>query len=166
MGDVDLELSTLLGRFGVAIAVGMLIGMERETSAQHPADATNEEERERLVEELVEETLGVGPLAPLMADPAVTDVLVNSPDAVYVERFGRLESTDVRFRDSAHLLRVVERIAARVGRRIDAASPMADLRLPDGSRVNATIPPATPDGPTLSIRRFGRRRLRAGGSSW
>ena len=126
-----------------------------------PALALNEEERERLVEELVEETLGVGPLAPLMADPAVTDVLVNSPDAVYVERLGRLEPTDVRFRDSAHLLRVVERIAARVGRRIDAASPMADLRLPDGSRVNATIPPATPDGPTLSIRRFGRRRLRA-----
>ncbi len=123
--------------------------------------ALNEDERQRLVEELVEETIGVGPLAPLMADPAVTDVLVNSPDAVYVERFGRLERTEVRFRDSAHLLRVVERIAARVGRRIDAASPMADLRLPDGSRVNATLPPATPDGPTLSIRRFGRRRLRA-----
>ncbi len=129
---------------------------------EEEALALNEEERERLVEELVEETLGVGPLAPLMADPAVTDVLVNSPDEVYVERFGRLEPTEVRFRDSAHLLRVVERIAARVGRRIDAASPMADLRLPDGSRVNATIPPATPDGPTLSIRRFGRRRLRAG----
>jgi pilus assembly protein CpaF len=123
--------------------------------------ALNEAERDRLVEELVEETLGVGPLAPLLADPAVTDVLVNGPDAVYVERFGRLESTPVRFRDSAHLLHVMERIAARVGRRIDAASPMADLRLPDGSRVNATVPPASPDGPTLSIRRFGRRRLRA-----
>ncbi len=123
--------------------------------------ALNETERERLVEELVEETIGVGPLAPLMADPAVTDILVNGPSTVYVERFGRLETTEVHFRDTAHLLRVVERIAARVGRRIDAASPMADLRLPDGSRVNATIPPATPDGPTLSIRRFGRRRLRA-----
>ena len=123
--------------------------------------ALNEAERADLVEVLAEETLGVGPLAPLMADPAVTDILVNAPDAVYTERFGRLERTDVCFRDQAHLLRVIERIAARVGRRIDAGSPMADLRLPDGSRVNATIPPATPDGPTLSIRRFGRRRLRA-----
>ncbi|MCH2188134.1 Flp pilus assembly complex ATPase component TadA, partial [Myxococcota bacterium] len=123
--------------------------------------AFNEVERADLVHELVEETLGVGPLAPLMADPAVTDILVNGPEAVYTERFGRLEATRVCFRDQAHLLRVIERIAARVGRRIDAASPMADLRLPDGSRVNATIPPATPDGPTLSIRRFGRRRLRA-----
>ncbi|MDG2048566.1 MAG: CpaF family protein [Myxococcota bacterium] len=123
--------------------------------------AFNEIERADLVHELVEETLGVGPLAPLMADPAVTDILVNGPEAVYTERFGRLEATRVCFRDQAHVLRVIERIAARVGRRIDAASPMADLRLPDGSRVNATIPPATPDGPTLSIRRFGRRRLRA-----
>jgi pilus assembly protein CpaF len=79
---------------------------------------------------------------------------------VYVERFGRIERTDVRFRDADHIVRVIERIAARVGRRIDTASPMADLRLPDGSRVNATLPPATIDGPTISIRRFGRRRLR------
>ena len=121
----------------------------------------NDLERQRLLEELVEETLGLGPLAPLMADPAVTDVLVNGPGSVYIERFGRLEATDVRFRDSEHLMRVIERIAARVGRRIDAASPMADLRLGDGSRVNATIPPVAPDAPTLSIRRFGRRRLRA-----
>ena len=102
----------------------------------------------------------MGPLAPLMADPAVTDILVNAPDQVYVERFGRLERTDVRFRDAEHIVRVIERIAARVGRRIDTASPMADLRLPDGSRVNATLPPVTIDGPTLSIRRFGRQRLR------
>ena len=122
----------------------------------------NEVERERLLSELVDETLGLGPLAPLMADPAVTDVLVNAPDVVFVERFGRLESSSVRFHDDDHLLRVIERIASRVGRRIDAASPMADLRLPDGSRVNATIPPASPDGPTLSIRRFGRRRLTIG----
>jgi pilus assembly protein CpaF len=122
----------------------------------------NEEERERLLGELVDETLGLGPLAPLMADPAVTDVLVNAPDMVFVERFGRLEPSSVRFHDDDHLLRVIERIASRVGRRIDAASPMADLRLPDGSRVNATIPPASPDGPTLSIRRFGRRRLTTG----
>jgi pilus assembly protein CpaF len=90
----------------------------------------------------------------------VTDVLVNARDQVYVERFGRLELTDVQFRDAEHIMRIVERIAARLGRRIDVASPMVDLRLPDGSRVNATIPPASPDGPTISIRRFGRRRLR------
>jgi pilus assembly protein CpaF len=120
----------------------------------------NEAERVRLAEELTDETIGMGPLAPLLADPAVSDILVNAPDQVYVERFGRLERTDVRFRDAEHIVRVIERIAARVGRRIDTASPMADLRLPDGSRVNATLPPATIDGPTISIRRFGRRRLR------
>ena len=122
--------------------------------------ALNEAERIRLAEELTDETIGMGPLAPLLADPAVSDILVNAPDQVYVERFGRLERTDVRFRDADHIVRVIERIAARVGRRIDTASPMADLRLPDGSRVNATLPPVTLDSPTISIRRFGRRRLR------
>ena len=95
-----------------------------------------------------------------MADPSVTDILVNRPDQVYVERFGKLTPTDVRFRNDEHLVRIIQRIAARVGRRIDEASPMVDARLPDGSRVNATIPPVTLDGPTLSIRRFGRQRLR------
>ena len=120
----------------------------------------NEIERVRLAEELTDETIGLGPLAPLLADPAVSDILVNGPEQVYVERFGRLERTDIRFRDADHIVRVIERIAARVGRRIDTSSPMADLRLPDGSRVNATLPPVTIDGPTISIRRFGRRRLR------
>ncbi len=120
----------------------------------------NETEREKLADELTDETLGVGPLAPLMADPAVTDILVNGPTNIYVERFGRLEPADVRFRDDEHVVRVIERIAARVGRRIDVSSPMVDVRLPDGSRVNATIPPVSLDGPTLSIRRFGRSRLR------
>ena len=122
--------------------------------------ALNDAERERLSDELLEETLGVGPLARLMADPAVTDILVNSPNRVYVERFGQLERTDVRFTDDEHVRRVIERIAARVGRRIDMNSPMVDMRLPDGSRVNATIPPISLDGPTISIRRFGRQRLR------
>ncbi|MBK7931725.1 MAG: CpaF family protein [Bryobacterales bacterium] len=120
----------------------------------------NEEERNRLAEDLVEETMGLGPLAPLLADPAITDILVNGPNQVYVERFGRIERMAVRFRDHEHIVRVIERIAAQVGRRIDTTSPMADLRLPDGSRVNATLPPVTVDGPTISIRRFGRRRLR------
>ena len=120
----------------------------------------NDHERKCLADDLTEETLGVGPLAPLMADPSVTDILVNRFDQVYVERFGRLSPTDVRFRNDEHLVRIIQRIAARVGRRIDEASPMVDARLPDGSRVNATIPPVTLDGPTLSIRRFGRQRLR------
>jgi len=120
----------------------------------------NEAERARLAEDLIEETIGLGPLAPLMADPAITDILVNGPEMIFVERFGRIEETDVRFRDVDHVLRVIERIAGRMGRRIDQASPMVDLRLSDGSRVNATIPPISIDYPTLSIRRFGRRRLR------
>lgn len=121
----------------------------------------NDGERKQLVDDLIEETIGVGPLAPLLADPAVSDVLVNGPHQVYVERYGKLEATDVRFRDEEHLVRIIGRIAARVGRRIDESSPMVDARLPDGSRVNATLPPVTIDGPTLSIRRFGRRRLRS-----
>ncbi len=124
--------------------------------------AINAVERERLADELVEEALGIGPLAPLMSDPAVTDILVNGHDHVYIERFGRLERTSVRFRDDDHVQRIIERLAMRVGRRIDQSSPMVDLRLPDGSRVNATLPPVSIDGPTLSIRRFGKARLRGG----
>jgi pilus assembly protein CpaF len=120
----------------------------------------NASERDQLADELTQETLGLGPLAPLMSDPAVTDILVNRHDQVFIERFGRLHKTDVKFRDSEHVARVIERIAARVGRRIDQASPMVDVRLPDGSRVNATLPPVSLDGPTISIRRFGRQRLR------
>jgi pilus assembly protein CpaF len=122
----------------------------------------NDAERARLADDLADEALGLGPLAPLLADPAVTDVLVVGPVRIWVERFGVLERVEgVRFRDESHVRRVVERLAARVGRRIDAASPMVDLRLPDGSRVNATVPPVSPDGATISIRRFGRRRLRS-----
>ncbi len=123
--------------------------------------ALNDRERARLADDLRDETLGVGPLAPLMADPAVTDILVVGPRKVYVERFGRLEQTDTRFQDDDHVHRVIERIAAWIGRRIDVSQPMLDARLPDGSRVNATIPPVSIDGPTISIRRFGRRRLRS-----
>lgn len=121
----------------------------------------NEGERRRLAHELTEEATGLGPLGPLLSDPAITDILVNGPDQVYVERFGRLEEVDVRFADDAHLRRMIERLAMAVGRRIDQSSPMVDLRLADGSRVNATIPPVSIDGPTLSIRRFGRNRLRS-----
>ena len=104
-----------------------------------------------------------GPRAagPLLADPAITDILVNGHDQVFVERFGRLEEADVRFADDDHLRRMIERLALTVGRRIDQSSPMVDMRLADGSRVNATIPPVSIDGPALSIRRFGRNRLRS-----
>ena len=119
----------------------------------------NESERSRIASDLLEETLGTGPLAPLMADPAVTDILVNRFDEVFVERFGVLQQTEIRFQDDEHLIRIISRIASRVGRRIDTSTPMVDARLPDGSRVNATLPPITIDGPTLSIRRFGRKRL-------
>lgn len=120
----------------------------------------NDNERKRLADDLMEETLGVGPLAPLLSDPSVTDILVNGPSTVYVERYGRLEKTGVQFRDVDHLVRIIQRIAASIGRRIDESSPMVDARLADGSRVNATLPPVTLDGPTLSIRRFGSQRLR------
>jgi len=120
----------------------------------------NDDERQSLSADLLEESLGVGPLASLLSDPAVTDILVNRPDQVYIERFGRLERTSVRFRDVEHLERIIQRIVNRIGRHIDESTPMVDARLPDGSRVNATLPPASVDSPTLSIRRFGVRRLR------
>jgi pilus assembly protein CpaF len=117
-------------------------------------------DRERLIEELRYELFGLGPLEPLLADPTISDILVNSPRQVYVERAGRLELTDVTFNDNEHVIRVIERIVSLVGRRIDEASPMVDARLKDGSRVNAVIPPVMLDGPSLSIRRFGAQPLR------
>lgn len=120
----------------------------------------NEAERKQLGDDLLEETLGIGPLAPLLSDPAISDILVNRFDQVYIERFGKLEKTGISFRDNDHLVRIIQRIAGSVGRRVDESSPMVDARLPDGSRVHATLPPVTLDGPTLSIRRFGRNRLR------
>jgi pilus assembly protein CpaF len=117
-------------------------------------------ERERLVGEVRHELFGLGPLEPLLADPDVCDILVNSPKKVYIERGGKLELTNVEFKDDEHLMRVIERIVSTVGRRIDEASPMVDARLTDGSRVNAIIPPLSLDGPVLSIRRFGSDPLR------
>jgi pilus assembly protein CpaF len=117
----------------------------------------NEVERERLIDELMNEAFGLGPLEEFMKDPTVSDILVNGPSTVYVERRGRLELTSVVFADNAHLIQIIQRIAARIGRRIDEMSPMVDARLPDGSRVNAIIPPLALDGPVLSIRRFGVR---------
>src|ERR1700749_2269623 len=117
-------------------------------------------ERERLVEEVRHELFGLGPLEPLLADPTVCDILVNSPHSIYVERRGRLERSEVTFKDNEHLMRVIERIVSSVGRRIDESSPMVDARLKDGSRVNAIIPPLSLDGPVMSIRRFGADPLK------
>ena len=116
-------------------------------------------DRDRVVMEVQHEVFGLGPLEILMKDPEVSDILVNTPHYVYVERYGKLEKTDVRFRDEAHLMQIIERIVTRVGRRVDESSPMVDARLADGSRVNAIIPPLALDGPILSIRRFGTEPL-------
>src|SRR5882724_2472353 len=115
----------------------------------------NLQERERLVQEVLDEVFGLGPLEPLLADPSVSDILVNTYKRVYVERKGMLEPTSVQFRDDAHLMSIIDRIVAAIGRRIDASSPMVDARLADGSRVNVIIPPLAVDGPHISIRRFG-----------
>ncbi|HOT98220.1 MAG TPA: CpaF family protein [bacterium] len=115
--------------------------------------------RERLTEEILNETFGLGPLEPLLHDPTISDILVNTSSQVYVERFGKLEVTNTRFKDDVHLLNIIERIVSKVGRRVDESSPMVDARLPDGSRVNAIIPPLAIDGPILSIRKFGLHRL-------
>jgi pilus assembly protein CpaF len=116
-------------------------------------------ERERLVNEVLDETFGLGPLEPLMKDPMITDILINGPKMVFIERHGRLERSNVVFNDDRHLLQIVQRIVGRVGRRVDETSPMVDARLPDGSRVNAIIPPLALDGSLVSIRRFGARPL-------
>jgi pilus assembly protein CpaF len=115
-------------------------------------------DRARLVEEIKNELLGLGPLEPLLWDDDISDILVNGPNQVYVERQGKLYLTEVRFNDEQHLMLIIDRIVSQVGRRVDEASPMVDARLADGSRINAIIPPLALDGPTLSIRRFGKKR--------
>jgi pilus assembly protein CpaF len=134
------------------ILEGLVVGESTPMSMQ---------ERERLAKEVLDEVFGLGPLEPLLADPTVSDILVNSYKSVYVERKGKLEQTSIRFRDDAHLMTIIDRIVSAVGRRVDESSPMVDARLADGSRVNAIIPPLAIDGPCLSIRRFGHNRLAA-----
>ena len=119
----------------------------------------NQSERHNLVLDIQHEMLGFGPLEPLLSDPTVSDILVNTCSRVYVERRGKLELTEVTFHDNAHLMKIIEKIVSRVGRRVDESSPMVDARLPDGSRVNAIIPPLAVDGPILSIRRFSVQPL-------
>ena len=116
-------------------------------------------ERERLSREILDEIFGLGPLERLLEDASISDILVNRFDRIYIERLGKLERTHLSFRDDQHLIQIIDRIVSRVGRRVDESSPMVDARLPDGSRVNAIIPPLAVDGPCLSIRRFGRETL-------
>ena len=123
------------------------------------SDLLNLSERERLVSEVIDETFGLGPLEPLMRDPTISDILVNGPKVVYVERKGRLEPVNIAFNDDRHLVQIIQRIVGRIGRRVDETCPMVDARLADGSRVNAIIPPLALDGALLSIRRFGARPL-------
>src|SRR5439155_18388450 len=136
----------------------LIVGMVERESATMPLSLF---EREALISDVINELFGLGPLEALLRDPSVSDILVNRHDLVYVEREGRLEETDVVFKDDRHLLQIIERIVSVVGRRIDESSPMVDARLADGSRVNAIIPPLAIDGPSLSIRRFPHDRLDA-----
>jgi pilus assembly protein CpaF len=118
--------------------------------------ALNRQEYERLLEELLDEVLGLGPIEPLLADPTIADILVNTHKQVFVEREGRLERTQIQFRDDKHLIRIIQKIVSGVGRRVDESQPWVDARLPDGSRVNALLPPCAVDGPLLSIRKFSK----------
>src|SRR5436190_8856554 len=139
-GEIRALVSTLIGETGIPLSVG---------------------ERDAILGDVLDEVFGFGPLEPLLRDKTVSDILVNTYKQVYVERRGKLEAVPAAFQDDQHLLRVIDRIVSGVGRRIDDSSPMVDARLPDGSRVNAIIPPLAVDGPLLSIRRFPAERLKA-----
>jgi len=130
-----------------------------EQILQEDKVALNQRERGQMVQDILHEISGLGPLEPLLKDPTINDILVNTHKQVYVERYGKLERTAVRFRDEAHLRRIIERIVARMGRRVDESSPMVDARLADGSRVNAIIPPCAIDGACMSIRKFSKDPL-------
>ncbi|MCS6852825.1 MAG: CpaF family protein [Gemmataceae bacterium] len=153
-----LDLSKVSDLAGDTLRREIRLVVERLCDTENPL--LNRMERERLIDEVLDETFGFGPLEMLLKDPTISDILVNGPYTVYVERRGKLEKTDVKFRDNDHLLQIIDRIVSKVGRRVDETSPMVDARLPDGSRVNAIIPPLALDGPAMSIRRFGTNPLK------
>src|SRR5436190_3592755 len=153
-----LDLSRVSDLQGDTLRREIRLVVERLCDTENPL--LNRMERERLIDEVLDETFGFGPLEMLLKDPTISDILVNGPFKVYVERRGKLEKADVKFRDSDHLLQIIDRIVSKVGRRVDETSPMVDARLPDGSRVNAIIQPLALDGPTMSIRRFGANPLK------
>ena len=156
----------LLDRINLEVLAGVDDGSMRGEVREELLALVHEEpnlltgaDKQRIAEEVLDEVFGLGPLQALLQDPAISDILVNGPKQVYVERKGLLEPTTVRFRDDGHLLRIIDRIVSHVGRRVDESNPMVDARLKDGSRVNAIIPPLAVDGPLLSIRRFGNDKL-------
>jgi pilus assembly protein CpaF len=153
-----LDLSRVSDLEGETLRREIRLVVERLCDTENPL--LNRMERERLIDEVLDETFGFGPLEVLLKDPTISDILVNGPHNVFVERRGKLEKTEVKFRDNDHLLQIIDRIVSKVGRRVDETSPMVDARLPDGSRVNAIIPPLALDGPTMSIRRFGSNPLK------
>jgi pilus assembly protein CpaF len=153
-----LDLSRVSDLAGDTLRREIRLVVERLCDTENPL--LNRMERERLIDEVLDETFGFGPLEMLLKDPTVSDILINGPHKIYVERRGKLEKTDVKFRDNDHLMQIIDRIVSKVGRRVDETSPMVDARLPDGSRVNAIIPPLALDGPSMSIRRFGANPLK------
>jgi pilus assembly protein CpaF len=149
---VDLSVLETLDKETLRRQISNLVSkILREESSLMPLNSL---ERELFIKEIQDEVMGLGPLEPFLQDPTVSDILVNTYKKIYVERFGKLESTEARFKDNSHLMKIIDKIVSSVGRRIDESSPMVDARLQDGSRINAIIPPLAVDGPLLSIRRF------------
>ena len=155
IGVLNLEKVSSLPKDRVRTEIGRVV--ERLLEDERVPMTTAEQNK--IIEEVLDEVLGLGPLEPLLKESSISDILVNGYNKVYIERNGKLALTSVRFKDNAHLLHIIEKIVSSVGRRIDESSPLVDARLPDGSRVNAIIPPLAVDGPSLSIRRFGRKVL-------
>src|SRR5579883_1116140 len=153
-----LDLSRVSDLEGDTLRREIRLVVERLCDTENPL--LNRMERERLIDEVLDETFGFGPLEVLLKDPTISDILINGPHKIYVERRGKMEKSDVKFRDNDHLLQIIDRIVSKIGRRVDETSPMVDARLPDGSRVNAIIPPLALDGPSVSIRRFGANPLK------
>src|SRR5271163_1525398 len=152
-----LDLSRVSDLEGDTLRREIRLVVERLCDTENPL--LNRMERERLIDEVLDETFGFGPLEMLLKDPTISDILINGPHKIYVERRGKLEKTDVKFRDNDHLMQIIDRIVSKVGRRVDETSPMVDARLPDGSRVNAVISPLALDGAVVTIRMFGSRPL-------
>jgi len=155
IGAMDISSIAMMGEEELRLEVRRQV----ESVCRSRADLLSLSERERLVNEVLDETFGLGPLEPLMRDPEVSDILINGPKTIYIERRGRLSKTSAAFHDQNHVLRVIQRIVAKTGRRVDETCPMVDARLPDGSRLNAIIHPLALEGPLVSIRRFGARPL-------
>ena len=157
ISKLDLE---KLSRVNSSQARAAVSGIVKEIIADQRVPL-NFDEQEKIQADLLDEVFGLGPLEPLLRDPKISDIMVNNKDMVFIEKGGLLQKTNTTFRDDRHLLQIIDRIVSRVGRRVDESSPMVDARLPDGSRVNAIIPPLALDGPSLSIRRFGTGPLAA-----